>query len=340
VRIGLVLGAGGSVGVAYHGAVVAALEEATGWDPRSAAVMVGTSAGAITAAMLRAGVPAADLARISEGKPLSDEGAHFARIGRPRRPRPQPSDLFRVRPMADPAAIVHALTHPWCHSASALVAAVMPAGGIPTHPISTGVNTVFAGGWPADPLWLCAVDLREGKRVVFGRPGAPSAPVGTAVAASAAIPAYFQPVTIEGHRYVDGGVHSMVNVDLAAALGLDLVIVSAPMSDASSRPSFTADRLWRMMLRARLRAELRAFRGSDTEVAVIEPSRRVLMAMGLNPMDARRRGPVSTATTQSIHEWLTMTTEGAHLAFRLSRAASSPARPPAAGPDLRRRPSA
>jgi NTE family protein len=340
VRIGLVLGAGGSVGVAYHGAVVAALEEATGWDPRSAALIVGTSAGSITGAMLRAGVPAADLARISESKPLSDEGAYFARIGRPRRPRPQPSDFLRVRPMADPTAIVHALTHPLGHSATALVAAVMPAGGVPTHRISTGVNTVFAGRWPSDPLWLCAVNLREGKRMVFGQSGAPATPVGTAVAASAAIPGYFQPVTIDGHRYVDGGVHSMVNADLAAALDLDLVIVSAPMSDASSRPSFAADSLLRLALRARLHAELGSLRRSGTEVAVIEPSRRVIMAMGLNPMDARRRGPVSRATTQSMHEWLNTTTEGAQAASVLARAASLPARPPTSRRDLRRRPSA
>jgi NTE family protein len=336
----MVLGAGGSVGVAYHGAVVAALEEATGWDPRSAAVIVGTSAGSITAAMLRAGVPAADLARISEGKPLSEEGAHFAQIGRPRRPRPQPGDFLRIRPMADPHALVHALTHPLCHSATALVAAMMPAGGIPTHRISTGVNTVFAGAWPSDPLWVCAVNLREGKRVVFGRPGAPPAQVGTAVAASAAIPGYFQPVTVGGHRYVDGGVHSMVNVDLVAGLDLDLVLVSAPMSDASSRPSFAADSLWRLALRARLHAELGALRHTETEVALIEPSRRVIMAMGLNPMDARRRGPVSRATTQSVHEWLATTTEGVHVASVLGRAASSPAGPRATRHELRRRPSA
>ena len=96
--------------------------------------------------------PAADLARISEGKPLSEEGAYFASIGRPRRPRPQPGDLLRVRPIADPGAFVHALTHPWSHPLAALMAAMMPAGGIPTHRISAGVNDVFAGGWPADPM--------------------------------------------------------------------------------------------------------------------------------------------------------------------------------------------
>ena len=43
-RVGLVLGGGGIVGMAYHGAVLAGLEDATGWDPRDAEVVVGTSA--------------------------------------------------------------------------------------------------------------------------------------------------------------------------------------------------------------------------------------------------------------------------------------------------------
>jgi hypothetical protein len=132
----------------------------------------------------------------------------------------------------------------------------------------------------------------------------------------------------------------MVNVDLVAGFDLDLVLVSAPMSDASSRPSFAADSFWRLALRARLHAELGALRRTGAEVAVIEPNRRVIMAMGLNPMDARRRGPVSRATTQSIHEWLTTTPEGVHVASILGRAASSPAGPPASPPELRSRPSA
>ena len=70
MRIGLVLGAGGSLGVAYHGAVLGTIEEVTGWDPRTAEVIVGTSAGSITGSMLRAGLPACDLMGVSESSPL------------------------------------------------------------------------------------------------------------------------------------------------------------------------------------------------------------------------------------------------------------------------------
>jgi NTE family protein len=338
VRIGLVLGAGGSVGVAYHGAVIAALERATGWDPRSAEVLVGTSAGSITAAMLRAGVPAGDLVRISEDQPLSEEGAHLAELGRPHRPRPHVTDFLRTHPVASPRGVVHGLTHPCAHPAAALVAALLPAGGIPTDPISEGVNAVFSEGWPSESLWICAVDLRTGKRVVFGQPGAPPAHVGSAVAASSAIPAYFRPVSIGGRTYVDGGIHSMVNLDLVAGSGLDLVIVSSPMSRTSGRPGI--DSVIRRPLSARLHGEVAALRRSGVHVVAIEPSRRVTVAMGLNPMDARRRGPVSRATTSAVEEWLAGGAEGRKLAATLTRAAASGVGPPDPEPALLRRPSA
>ncbi len=338
MRIGLVLGAGGSVGVAYHGAVLAALEAATGWDPRSAEVLVGTSAGSISAAMVRAGVPAADLVRISEGGALSEEGAHLAELGRPHRPRPQLGDLLRTHPLADPAGVLHGFTHPCAHPTAALVAALLPAGGIPTDAISAGVNAVFAGTWPSGALWICTVDLRSGERVVFGQPGAPPALVGSAVAASSAIPAYFRPVVIGGRRYVDGGIHSMVNLDLVAGLGLDLVIVSSPMSQASARPAL--DAVIRQPLRARLHAEVAALRRSGVPVFAIEPSRRVTVAMGLNPMDARRRVRVSRATTAAVHKWLAGGSEGRQLAAMLTRAVASEAGPPDPGPVFLRLPSA
>jgi NTE family protein len=47
LRVGLVLGGGGVVGVAYHAAALAAIERDLGWEPRPAEVVVGTSAGSL-----------------------------------------------------------------------------------------------------------------------------------------------------------------------------------------------------------------------------------------------------------------------------------------------------
>jgi NTE family protein len=86
-RIGLVLGAGGATGHAFHIGVLSALEEATGWDPRTADVIVGTSAGAIIGALLRGGLSPRDLAARALGEPLSDEGTAIAAIlGKPEPP--------------------------------------------------------------------------------------------------------------------------------------------------------------------------------------------------------------------------------------------------------------
>jgi NTE family protein len=312
--------------VAYHGAVLAAVESATGWDARQAHLIVGTSAGSITASMLRAGVPPGDLAAISEGRPLSATGARLAQIGRPHRPRPRPAHLLGFRAVGDPVGVVQALARGRLPFVPAL-----PAGGIPTTPISAGIDTLFAGRWPDQPLWICAVDIRTGERVVFGAPGAPAAPVGSAVAASAAIPSYFAPVSIDGRRYVDGGVRSLVNLDLVVGSGLDLVVVSSPLSHASPVPWPAASTPMRQLLRARLRLEVAAVRRAGVPVVVIEPGRRVSAAMGLNPMDARRRGSVSRATREAVGDWLARGVTGRRLADALRGVSSPPAPEPESG---------
>lgn len=331
MRIGLVLAAGGAVGVAYHGAVLAALEEVTGWDPREAELIVGTSAGSVTASVLRAGIPASDLARLSEGLPLSPDGARLAAVGRPRRPRPSRADALSFRPVADMGGVLHALTHPLSHPPKGLVVAALPAGGIPTTAISEGIDAVYGGRWPDRPLWICAYDLRHGRRTVFGRQGAPAASVGQAVAASAAIPAYFRPVEISGRRYVDGGVHSMANLDLVAEAGLDLVVAVSPLSHASPVPSASIGGIVRQSLRMRLAGEISALRRSGVPVVAIQPGRRVSAAMGPNPMDAARRGEVSRVAREGVVQWLAQGVEGRRLARLLAGEARSAPQSAAAG---------
>ena len=66
-RVGLVLGAGGAAGAAYHAGALLALQVDTGWDPRTADVIVGTSIGSIVASLLRAGLSTDDLAAWGSG---------------------------------------------------------------------------------------------------------------------------------------------------------------------------------------------------------------------------------------------------------------------------------
>ncbi len=104
----------------------------------------------------------------------------------------------------------------WMNRPGVMLAGALPAGAVPTELVAAAFRPLFGSEWPERNLWLTAVRLRDGNRVVFGRPGAPPAPVADAVAASCAIPSFFEPVTIGGVPFVDGGAHSPTNADLLA----------------------------------------------------------------------------------------------------------------------------
>src|SRR5437016_11641129 len=96
-RIGVVLGAGGFGGRAFHAGVLSALEEGTGWDPRDAEVVVGTSAGSQVGTALRIGISASDLAARIAGGPVSAEGRRlFDRLGPAPDLAPTWRDLVRL----------------------------------------------------------------------------------------------------------------------------------------------------------------------------------------------------------------------------------------------------
>lgn len=149
-------------------------------------------------------------------------------------------------------------------------------------------------GWPERPdLRLVAVDYDTGDRVVFGDPQAPTTAVGDAVLASCAIPGWFAPVVIAGHRYVDGGTWSATNVDLLLGQGLDEVWVVAPMAArgldrAGSVPAWM-ERRYRQVVTGKLLREVRALRAEGTRVQVIAPGPQDLSAMGANMMDPAAR---------------------------------------------------
>jgi len=301
-RVGLVLGAGGAAGVAYHAGVLAGLAEATGWDPRSAELLVGTSAGSITASGLRAGISAQDLAARTEGRPLSEAGSEIlarveAAVG-VRAPVGTPS-RFPAGPPAAPGVLLAAGLRPWRVRPGSMLAGLMPAGTVPIGVIAKGVDALFADGWPDRGLWICAVRLGDGRLTVFGRRGSPPAGVGEAVAASCAIPAYFSPVEIGGSRYVDGGAHSINNLAEVAGEGLDLVVVSAPMSRAR-RSRLEPPALVRDLGRLQLRLEAARVRRRGTQVFAFQPTAEDQAAAGCNFMDPARQAAVARQARASV----------------------------------------
>lgn len=273
-RIGLVLGAGGVVGAAFHDGVLAALRDATGWDPREADVIVGTSAGSHVGARLRAG----------------RAPGRAARRGAPTVPTDRTVEAA-LRP-ASPGALVRGLVGPGRARLTATFAALLPAGRVSLAAMIDEINALHPDGWPDRPLWLPAVRLRDGRRVVFGRDEAAASDVGHAVAASCAIPGWFSPVNIAGDRYVDGGAHSTTNLDVLAGEGLDLVVVSAPMGVARGAHSATAALQARGFMRWRLANEARAVRRGGARVVAFSPTAQDLEVMGWNAMAQGRRGAV------------------------------------------------
>lgn len=269
-RIGLVLGAGGVAGQAYHAGVLSALVD-LGWDPRTAEVVVGTSAGSIAAALLRAGVAPSGLV---SGRYRTQQGGRQA----------VPSDAAELGLAA--GLPLRAAGSDRVRVGGRL-ARLIPAGRLSTAGIVSMVSRSAGERWPTETTWVCAVRRRDGRRVVFGRDGSPRAPLPLAVSASCAIPGYFQPVLIEDESYVDGGAHSPTNLDLLAGLGLDAVVVSSPMSVSRGALGPRVDLPLRLLLRATLAGEVARVRRRGTPVLTLQPTSDDLKVMGLNAMDPR-----------------------------------------------------
>lgn len=316
-RVGLVLGAGGVVGQAYHAGVLAALEHDCGWDPRSADVIVGTSAGSITGTLLRVGVPASELAAWTVQAPLAAEGMVLKNLLGSEIPVFEPFRLMPLlRRLPDPPGwemLQRALIRPWTFRPMAAALALLAPGHLDIAQQLGMLREVEGQSWPERDLWICTVRRRDGKRVVFGRPGSPEAPLHLAIAASCAVPGYFAPVKIRDHKYVDGGAHSPTNAAVLRGCGLDLVIVVSPMSGPVHLPTDVYG-LSRGHAARLARREVKALRESGTAVITFRPGRAELAAMG-NDFMARDRvdrivqeaflGAGSYAARPEIRELLT-----------------------------------
>ena len=129
------------------------------------------------------------------------------------------------------------------------------------------------------PLGIVATDLDSGQAILFQR-GDP----GTAVRASSAVPAVFQPVKIGEREYVDGGLVSPVPVRFARQMGAELVLAV----DISSPPEgqATGDAM-RMLLQtfAIMGKSINAFELRDADV-VLRPR---LAGIGGADFGARQR---------------------------------------------------
>lgn len=278
--IGLVLGAGGANGEAFHLGALKAVAEVTGLDARDADVIVGTSAGSLVGAYLRGGFGIADQLASWLGGELTEDGAtRVAAMG-------PPGHLPSRPPWRRPWLPVgpRLLARPRGRRIGLLGGALLPAGQAAGDPVVVRLPGLYPdGAWPKKPLLVVAVRLSDGARVVFGGPEGPTVSVADAVRASCAIPGHLTPVTLgagpAADRYLDGAVHSPTNADLLADVpDIRHVIVSSPMTTAPGvrRPFTTKLPLQRAWQRY-LDAETAALK--PRAVTRLEPGAAVLAAM-------------------------------------------------------------
>jgi NTE family protein len=274
--IAVALAGGGEPAVAWETGVLAGLADG-GVDLRGAASIVGTSAGALVAARLAAGIdPREDAARIltttaaraTAAAPASDDLATAAPV---------------LGPATDGAAAFAALAAAW-ESAGENTQERRRALGRLAIARSPGGEDAFVeriacrlpgDGWPA-ALRIVAVDADTGERVAFdARAGVP---VARAVAASRAIPSLRPPVVVGRRRCVDGALGSTTNADVLADVPAELVLVitAVPVDPPPGGP----ERLWL----AALRDEVAGLERARRRVVVVQASAAERAAMGPDPL--------------------------------------------------------
>jgi NTE family protein len=261
----LVLGGGGVAGIAWTTGLLAGLAE-TRQDVTGAGVIIGTSAGAAVAAQLGSGLPLAEL---------------LARQVEPARQAAEiPAEVDLAQMVAELGAELAGVSSSEellrRIGAYALVARTVPEAArravmesrLPVH------------DWPERALRLTAIDAETGELRVFDRDSGVS--LVDAVAASCAVPGIWPPVTIGGRRYMDGGVRSSDNADLAA--GCSRITLISPLGYDSPLPSPMP-----------LRAVVAQLRDGGAEVTVIVPDAASVAAVGANPLDPSTRTPAAQA---------------------------------------------
>lgn len=257
----LVLGGGGVTGIAWEIGMLTGLAE-RGADLTDADLVVGTSAGSVVGVDVRSGTGLAELYDVQTRPPGDSE--IYARMGAGVMLRFLRAMAFRKEPEVARARV----------GAMALRARTETEDA--RRKVIESRLPVF--DWPANPLKITAVDAVTGEFTVFDSGSGVS--LLDAVGASCAVPGIWPPVSINGRRYVDGGLRSAANADLAA--GSRSVVVIAPLAQGFGVIESLASQAGRL-------------RQQGTRVVVVTPDKAARKAIGRNPLDPARRPAAARA---------------------------------------------
>jgi NTE family protein len=260
-RRALVLGGGGVTGIAWEIGVIAGLAD-LGIDLAAADVIIGTSAGSVVGADITCGQEPEALYQGQFAPPDPEPAARigWGIIGRL---------LWVMSTSRDPVRARARIGH-WALAADTMAEADR--------------RKVFqarlpASDWPARMLKVTAVDARTGEFVVFDSAG--EAGLVDAVGASCAVPGVWPPVTIGNRRFMDGGVRSVANADLAARY--QRVVIVAPVAQGIGPLMPSPGR------------QAGALAAAGARVALVRPDRAAMRAIGRDVLDVSRRAAAATA---------------------------------------------
>lgn len=257
----LVLGGGGITGIAWEIGILAGLIE-RGVDLTDADLVIGTSAGSVVGVDIRSGASLADLYRFQTRPPGSEE--IYARMGLGVMAKYLRAMLLSRKP----------------ETARARVGALALRARTETEAARRRVieSRLPVQQWPAGRLQITALDALTGDLAIFDADS--GVRLIDAVGASCAVPGIWPPVTINGRRYIDGGIRSAANADLAA--GCERIIVVAPLASGFGPLASPVN-------------QARALSAAGALVTVIKPDKAALRAIGRNVLDPARRPAAALA---------------------------------------------
>lgn len=285
-NVALVLGGGGAAGNAWQIGVIAGLAEA-GLDMTQAAdLIIGTSSGSTTAAQVRSGIPAAELLASVLSEPIRAAGQN-----RQQPPSPPMATVYeRMRAIGAAAA------------SAAELRRAMGAFGLESDPVlgptaaqarrAMVAARLPSSDWPERPMIVVAVDAHTGEVAAFDRDC--GVELVDAVTASTALPGLVPTVSINGTHYINGGVRSAENADLAS--GYANVVVLSPFGGRDRTPPEAGQfEGLRRFPGTDLASQVEALREQGSRVEVITPDADSQAAMGTNQMDPATRIPAARA---------------------------------------------
>jgi NTE family protein len=291
-NVALVLGGGGAAGNAWEIGIIAGLAEA-GLDMTEAAdLVVGTSSGATAAAQVRSGIPPAELLASVLSTPVQPVGQNRER------PPSLPMATVFERMRAISAAATSAADLQRAMGAFGLESdsTLGPAAGQRRAMVASRLPRPE---WPDRPMIVVAVDAHTGELAAFDRDS--GVDLVDAVTASSALPGLAPTHSINGTHYINGGVRSTDNADLAS--GYANVVVLSPFGGRSQTPPGRgADPAGQFEGLRRppewgtdLASQVEALRKQGSHVEVITPDADSRAAMGTNQMDPATRIPAARA---------------------------------------------